>query len=216
MIAGEDRVLALLAEANPVGDVDSFTNDPATVALVERAERLTPERSSTRGRFVRERSRSRRRRWFAAVAAATAVVVVIGAGGWLNLTGRGAPDASDGGVPTSVFDGTTCHYTGPSDFPVGSEVAFTFINESDVPDMFYVVMKVPDGTTAQQIYETSLRVPGTNQARDTMAYSDFPALTDEVQLTATLDREGLYALTCIETDPDEGNDHANLVTATTD
>ena len=216
MISREDRVLTLLTEANPVIDVDSFVNDPTIRASVQRAESHTPDQHHARIQVARRLTRRRRRGWFAAVAAAAAVFLVIGVGGWLNLALNDeiAPGGPNGGVPTSVFDGTTCRYAGPTEFPVGSEVTFTFINESDVKDMFYVIWKMPDGTTAHQIYETGLRVPGTNQGRDALASSDFPASSDEVQLTATLDRAGLYALACVETAPD-GHDHASLVTATT-
>ena len=47
-------------------------------------------------------------------------------------------------------------YDGPSDFDVGSTVTFTVTNESETPDVGFAVFKVPDGVTAEEIFEQGI------------------------------------------------------------
>ncbi len=95
-----------------------------------------------------------------------------------------------GTEPTTTFTGDECSYDGPSEFDLGTEVGFTFINTSDNSTAGFGIWVVPDGTTEAELRGTLGWFPG-----DTEAHSQTrPGLDKE--LAVTLDTAGPWAVTC--------------------
>ena len=58
--------------------------------------------------------------------------------------------------PTATYTGSACDYDGPSEFDVNSTVTFTVTNESDERDIGFSVLKIPLGTTAEEIFNEGI------------------------------------------------------------
>ena len=121
--------------------------------------------------------------------------------------------------PTKTYDGTDCTYDGTTEFDLNSEVTFTFINESEDPEVGFVVWEVPDGTTAAEINEVGIFEATGTQEGSTAPYEFFeakfpPTVQDqEYAATVTLDRAGLYAINCFVDVGTEVNTHyATIIT----
>lgn len=146
-----------------------------------------------------------------------AVVVAFGAacgsddGGAATST-TDAPDAAEAEqvvAATATFTGSACDYEGPDEFAVGTEVTFTVTTNVETESGFGVV-KVTDGTTAEQIreqgvftYEEFFRAVPTADDLEVGAAYDIPV---------TLDVAGTWALNCFVMDgPPQGTDHPAVV-----
>jgi hypothetical protein len=131
----------------------------------------------------------------------------------LAIAGCSSESASE---PTAVYDGTTCNYDGPSEFDLDERVRFTYTNESDHIDVGFSVWAVPEGTTADEIFEVGIfevvGVDGPDDAPGFYAAAFAPTPIDETGFfTVTLDIPGQHAYNCFE-DTDGGRNHAIMFT----
>lgn len=209
-MTNQESVLALFAQANPIPDPEAFADfsrasaSRETIEVPRSAEGSLHETIPGSGEYRNVRSR----RGLLVASVAAVLILIVGAGAnWAIRTNV----IGGAGDPTSTFDGVACTYEGPTEFDLGSEVTFTFVNETDIENMIYAVVHVPDGTTVQQIYDDGVFVAGTNRDRDAKAYDRDVAAHSEAQITAVLDATGLYALNCVDTDRDTGHDYASLI-----
>lgn len=209
-MTNQDKVLALFAEVNPIPDSDAFAElHPESLPPNPEGDNLFGEEPALDTHAAPRRShRTPRSRGLVAAAVAAAVVLTIGIG--TNWAIRSS-EVSGSLDPTSTFTGTECVYEGPTEFSVGSEVTFAFLNASELTEVAYSIVHVPDGTTVEQIYDEGVFVAGTNWSRDAKAYV-FPPTQRVESLTAPLDATGLYAVLCIDTDSETGHDYASLIT----
>ena len=91
--------------------------------------------------------------------------------------------------PSATFTGAACDYDGPSEFDLNSTVTFIFTNESDETDVGFSVVKFPEGTTAEEVF---------NEGIFTFLTSD-DAIIDFVSAPTFNDREYDLTVTFIET-----------------
>jgi hypothetical protein len=120
--------------------------------------------------------------------------------------------------PTKTYDGTDCTYDGATEFDLNSEVTFTFVNESEDPEVGFVVWEVPDGTTAALIDEVGIfEVTGAVDQNSDYEFFEAkfpPTVQDqEYAATVTLDRAGLYAINCfVDTGATVNTHYATIIT----
>ena len=133
-----------------------------------------------------------------------------------TITTAAEPDTTQAEA-SATYDGSGCSYEGPTEFDLGSTVAFTVINESDTTNMGFAVWSVPEGTTANDILEQGIFVvvgggPPPDPEKGFHAASFAPTAIDSTDiLTVTLDKPGQHALNCYDESTD-GGDHAIMFT----
>lgn len=194
----EDRVLSLLAGANPVPDPSSYAVDPDTVARLEAIEQpsMTMQESEL-GVIEPTAPRKPRRDWLLAAAAAI-LVLIVGLGGWALL--RDGSDVVDSGEPTVTFDGATCSYEGPTEFELGAERVFTYINNSDTTSRL-AVGPMPEGATLEDIGSVEFTAPGadlvfTTTGADPGEERSLDAYPSTAIDPAASDRSGEWVVVC--------------------
>jgi len=69
------------------------------------------------------------------------------------LAVAGCSTSSD---PSATFTGSACDYSGPSEFDVNTTVVFEVKNDSDVTNVGFSVMKFPEGSTSDEIFEQGI------------------------------------------------------------
>jgi hypothetical protein len=201
-----DDLLSSLTADGPtptVSSVDQPTNEPTAEVIM-----LSPDRNQLH----------RPRRGALLVAASVAAFALIG--GLLFIANRDdvqpsdeptptLPVQADPITPTSTFDGDTCTYSGPDEFDVGSEVTFTLIDDSGTNSVGFSVWQVPEGTTAQEIFDEGIFNNGSQLVESAPA----EITATGIRVTYLFDRAGLYAINCADR-PQGGPavDHATLFT----
>ena len=114
----------------------------------------------------------------------------------LVLALAGCSSSSD---PSATFTGSACHYSGPSEFGVGSEVTFVYTNESDTTGAGFSVWKVPDELTSEQIVEQGI-FNATNTSPESEPWIGIVSVPTvigtEYELVVTLTETGQHAVDC--------------------
>ena len=132
------------------------------------------------------------------------------------LTAACSDDASG---PTSTYTGSGCTYEGPSEFDVGSEVTFTFIDEAESGNTGLVLWIVDEGTIPEMIHDEGIFNVEAMQTkmRTIDSLSETEVSASEYQFTARFEQPGTYALNCYDTSGGEndgaGLDHSTILTA---
>ena len=99
--------------------------------------------------------------------------------------------------PTATYTGDTCDYDGPSEFDLNSTVTFTFTNESDETDIGFSVLKFPEGTTAEEIFNDGIFnvVTDFDSALIDLVFAPTVVGT-EYDLTVTFNETGQHGINC--------------------
>jgi hypothetical protein len=212
-----DDALGALVLANPIVDADAYRDQMVepNVFLTMTMERIdemdtmhtTPETPEPT------------RKWKPIIVAIGAAAVVASAVLFATALQGDDADVAGSSEPTKTYDGTGCVYDGATEFDLNDEVTFTFTNESDSTAVGFVVWEVPDGTTAELIYEVGIfEATGTVEGT-TALYEFFEAkfpptqLDTEYPVTVVLDKEGLYAVNCIvDTSAPDNTHFATIIT----
>lgn len=138
------------------------------------------------------------------LAAAAAVVVAIVAAGVIIATvgGSGGSDVASAEDVTVTFDGTSCNYQGPAEFPLNARVNWTFINETADPEWKLEINAVPEGTTAEEIMERGvidLMVADRGDLSGAIGGISFPTLQNSPEtITRSLTIPGQHAVVCVD------------------
>jgi hypothetical protein len=116
--------------------------------------------------------------------------------------------------PTATYTGGACAYDGPSEFEVNSTVTFTVTNESDESDVGFSVLKFPEGSTPEEIFNEGIF----NVVASDDAIIDFvPAPTvngTEYDLTVTFIETGQHGINCFNLAADTESDYVTMFTVT--
>ena len=97
--------------------------------------------------------------------------------------------------PTATYTGSACDYDGPSEFDVNSTVTFTVTNESDERDIGFSVLKIPEGTTAEEIFKEGIFNVVTGVPIIEVVFA--PTVVDtEYDLTVTFNETGQHGINC--------------------
>ena len=97
--------------------------------------------------------------------------------------------------PTATYTGSACDYDGPSEFDVNSTVTFTVTNESDERDIGFSVLKIPEGTTAEEIFKEGIFNVVTGDPIIEVVFA--PTVVDtEYDLTVTFNETGQHGINC--------------------
>ncbi len=143
----EDLLLALMSEANPAPHPDAYAIALETRARLETIEQWSNSMQDTKLSSVERIVAPRRTRgWI--VALGTAVVVLVVGIASFTFLGNEA-DVADV-EPTITFTGAQCNYEGTTEFALGDDRAFRYVNESDALGSV-AIFRVPDGTVIEDI-----------------------------------------------------------------
>ena len=97
--------------------------------------------------------------------------------------------------PTATYTGGACDYDGPSEFDVNSTVTFTVTNESDERDIGFSVLKIPEGTTAEEIFDEGIFNVVAGDPIIEVVFA--PTVVDtEYDLTVTFNETGQHGINC--------------------
>lgn len=104
--------------------------------------------------------------------------------------------SSDDTEATAVWDGTGCAYDGPTEVAVGTEIRFTFTNESDTTDVTFGVTPLPAGTTPEEVLATGI---GRISSGDDVIWLFAPSPIGEQRTdVAMFDEPGQYGVSCTD------------------
>jgi len=101
---------------------------------------------------------------------------------------------STSSAPTATYTGGACTYDGPSEFEVNSTVTFTVTNDSDTQNVGFAVLKFPEGTTPEEIYDNGIFnvVP-----RGNIGLKSPPTTPgEEYDFTVTFSETGQHGINC--------------------
>jgi hypothetical protein len=118
-------------------------------------------------------------------------------------------DTTAAAGPTATYTGDACDYDGPSEFDVNSTVTFTVTNESDTTNIGFSVLKFPEGTTAEEIFNEGIF----NFVGESAIIKGVPRPTEvgtEYDLTVTFNETGQHGINCF--DPGGAETEADYVT----
>ena len=102
--------------------------------------------------------------------------------------------SSDSSEATTVYDGTGCAYDGPTEVTTGTEVSFTFTNESDTTDVTFGVTLLPEGTTQEEVLANWIDLI---EIPDAVIWLNAPSPIGEPRTdSATFDEAGQYGVSC--------------------
>jgi hypothetical protein len=98
--------------------------------------------------------------------------------------------------PAATYTGGACTYEGPSEFEVNTTVTFTVINDSDNPNVGFAVLKLPEGTTPEEIYDEGIfsvvsRAPGALGLKSSPTTQG-----EEYDFTVTFSESGQHGINC--------------------
>ena len=97
--------------------------------------------------------------------------------------------------PTATYTGDACDYDGPSEFDVNSTVTFTVTNESDERGIGFSVLKIPEGTTAEEIFNEGIFNAVAGDPIIEVVFA--PTVVDtEYDLTVTFNETGQHGINC--------------------
>jgi len=137
-----------MSEANPAPHPDAYAIPPEIRARLEAIEQWSDRMQDTKLSSVERVVAPRKTRgWIVALGTAV-VVLLVGIASFAFLTGD--PGEVANVDPTITFTGAECNYEGTTEFALGVDRAFRFVNESDA-NAEVTVFRVPDGTTLQDI-----------------------------------------------------------------
>jgi hypothetical protein len=128
-----------------------------------------------------------------------------------TLAIAGCSSASE---PTATYTAGACDYDGPSEFEVNSTVTFTFTNESDESDVGFSVLKFPEGSTPEEIFNEGIF---SVVASDDAIIDFVPAPTvngTEYDLTVTFIETGQHGINCFNLAADTESDYVTMFTVT--
>ena len=115
----------------------------------------------------------------------------------------GAACSSDNSDATAVYDGTGCAYDGPTEVTTGTEVSFTFTNESDTTEVTFGVTALPAGTTPEEVLATGIDAIS---GGDDVIWLFGPSPIGEQRTdTATFIEPGQYGVACTDFSGGENN-----------
>jgi hypothetical protein len=214
-----DDAFGALVLANPIADADAYRDQMVepNVFLTMTTERIdemdtmhtTPETPEPT------------RKWKPIIVAIGAAAVVAAAvlfasalqGDDAEVVGQPTIQLETRAEPTATFDGAACVYDGPSEYDVGSTVAFTVTNESETPNVGFAVRKFPEGTTPQEIYDEGIF----NVVSRTTGYLGLKSspTTPGVayDFTVTFSETGQHGINCFEfPGPAAEADHVTMFT----
>ena len=119
--------------------------------------------------------------------------------------------SSDSNEATVVYDGTGCSYDGPTEVTTGTEVSFTFTNESDTTEVTFGVTLLPEGTTEEEVLANWIDLI---EIPDAVISLFAPSPIGEPRTdSATFEEAGRYGVTCNDFSGGE-NDGLGLVYVT--
>ncbi len=125
------------------------------------------------------------------------------------LVAAGCSSSSD---PSATFTGSACDYSGPSEADVGSEVTFTYTNESDTTGAGFAVWKFPEGLTSEEIFEQGI-FNATNDGSSTDFVSAPTVIGQEYELPVTFADTGQHGVVCfVSPGPEAGSDYVTMFT----
>jgi hypothetical protein len=125
------------------------------------------------------------------------------------LAVAGCSTSSD---PSATFTGSACDYSGPSEFDVGSEVTFTYTNESNMTGAGFAVWKFPEGLTSEEIFEQGI-FNATNDGSSTDFFSPPTAIGQENEVPVTFTETGQHGVVCwVSPGPEAGSDYVTMFT----
>jgi hypothetical protein len=134
----------------------------------------------------------------------------------LVLVALALAGCSSSSEPSATFTGAACNYDGPSEFDLNSTVTFTFTNESANLSVGFSVLKFPEGSTADEVFNKGMAnvVPSDDAF---LGFVPDPTLNDtEYDLTVTFVETGQHGVNCFDqsvpgVDP-TGADYATMFT----
>ncbi len=101
--------------------------------------------------------------------------------------------------PTATYTGDDCDYDGPSEFDVNSTVTFTVTNESDTTDVGFSVLKFPEGTTAEEIFDEGIFNILADFDNALIDFRSAPTVIgEEYDLTVTFTETGQHGINCFD------------------
>jgi hypothetical protein len=118
--------------------------------------------------------------------------------------------------PSATFTGSACDYSGPSEFDVGSEVAFVYTNESETTSTGFAVWKFPEGLTSEQIFDQGI-FNATNTTPGSAPWigrvSAPTVIGTEYEFVVTFTETGQHGMVCfVFPGPETGSDWVTMFT----
>ena len=111
--------------------------------------------------------------------------------------------SSDSNEATAVYDGTGCTYDGPTEITTGTEVSFSFANESDTTEVTFGVTPLPAGTTQEEVLATGIDAISSG---DDVIWLFAPSPIGEQRTdSATFEEPGQYGVACTDFSGGENN-----------
>lgn len=201
----ERQMRTLFTQANPIPDPDAVRVDEmAATAYLANLETRSSQMTQLETRPEGQKDKKLSPMTWLAAAAAVIVVTALGV-----LINRNTTEVADG-PPTIVYTGNECAYQGQTEFEVGTEVTFSFLDNVDRIEGVSVgfgIWRLPEGMTVQEILDEGMMNNGAQ-----VETSALPT-ADGLDLTVTFDEPGLYAANCADrTEGQPPADYANLFT----
>lgn len=120
---------------------------------------------------------------------------------------------SSSSEPTATFTGSACDYSGPSEFDVNSTVTFTYTNESDTTGAGFSVWKLPEGLTAEEIFEQGIFNVTDSGSAPTNFISRPTVIGEEYELSVVFDETGQHGMVCwVSPGPETGSEWVTMFT----
>jgi hypothetical protein len=98
--------------------------------------------------------------------------------------------------PTATYTEGACTYDGPSEFEVNSTVTFTVTNDSDTQKVGFGVLKFPEGTTPEEIYDNGIFNVVSMDSALINVVSSPTTPGEEYDLTVTFSETGQHGINC--------------------
>jgi hypothetical protein len=115
--------------------------------------------------------------------------------------------------PTATFTGGACEYDGPLEFDVNSTVTFTVTNESDNTDVGFAILKFPEGTTAEEVFDEGIFNVITSPPAGLRLRSAPTQTGREYELKPTFTETGQHGINCFNlAGADTGADYVTMFT----
>jgi hypothetical protein len=116
-------------------------------------------------------------------------------------------DDDDNNEATAEFTGDGCVYSGPTEFEVGDEFEITVSDVTEErTDVGFAVLKVPDGTTVEEVREKGIFEIDVEEDIGTVVFSEVTEEGTERVVSTTLDVAGTWLVNCFVFNNPDGED----------
>jgi hypothetical protein len=116
-------------------------------------------------------------------------------------------DDDDNNEATAEFTGDGCVYSGPTEFEVGDEFEITVSDVTEERmDVGFAVLKVPDGTTVEEVREKGIFEIDVEEDIGTVVFSEVTEEGTERVVSTTLDVAGTWLVNCFVFNNPDGED----------